>query len=75
MPCNKKQLDMIASFRGTYKQTVHDILDYRPSYKHIDYSMGFTGESGGPDAVLKAFPALKEKIIWPEKAPFKDIED
>lgn len=51
---------MMVSFRSSYKQTAHDTLGYWPCIKHIDYSMGFTGESGGPNAVLKAFPAAKE---------------
>ncbi len=56
---DQKQVDMMASFRSSYKQTAHDILDFRPRIKHTDYNMGLTGESGGPNAVLKDFPATK----------------
>lgn len=30
-------------------------------------SISFTGESSGLNAVLKAFPVLKEKEVWNEK--------
>lgn len=54
---------VMASFRNSSKQTSHNILGCWPCISHIDYSMDFTGESSGPNAVLKAFPASKEKRL------------
>lgn len=68
---NQKQVHMMASFRNSYKQAAHDILSYWPCIKHIDYSRGFTGESGGPNAVLKAFPATKENNSGTKKQHLK----
>lgn len=37
-------------------------------------SISFTGQSSGLNAVLKAFPVLKEKEVWNEKELFKGTE-
>lgn len=68
---DQKQVDMMVSFRSSFKQTAHDILGYWLCIQHADYSVGFTGECGGPNAVFKHFQTQKKNN---ENAPFKDIE-
>lgn len=67
MLCNKKQQIrnrlMWWPLPGAHTNKKHHILCYWLCIKHIDGSVGVTGESGGPNAVLKAFPATKEKKI------------
>lgn len=62
--CKKKQLirNRLIWWHplGTHKHTAHDLSGYCPGIKHIDYSMGLIGESGGPNLALKAFPNPKE---------------
>lgn len=57
---NQKQVDIMAPFSDSYEQTGHYVLDW-PCDKYTDSSISFTGESSGPNAVLKAFPDPKEK--------------
>lgn len=60
---DQKQVDMMASSSSSYEQIVYDLLGYMLCIKHIDYSVGFAGGSGAPNAVLKAFPAPEKKRI------------
>lgn len=62
---DQKQVD-VRAFSTSSRKQMHDILLDWLSMKQIDYSIGFTGWSGCPNPVVKAFPAQKKNKVSTE---------